>query len=184
MRPIGVPERKDALREGCSAAIRPRIATRSPCRNERLPTSPSPCSASADTNRYSPAGIDPRKSQESPFSKQRLEDLDLTHLLIALGAAGQDRRVRDITTAALANEFVKAADHKEQSRFIGKYAQRDLLCLDEVGSVQFDNRGAELLFQIITAREEQASIACASNAPFSDWDANSWSSRRSRPQLQ
>jgi len=27
---------------------------------------------------------------------------------------------------------------------------------------------AELLFQIITAREERASIACASNAPFSE----------------
>ena len=32
-----------------------------------------------------------------------------------------------------------------------------------------DPRGAELLFQIITAREERASIACASNAPFSEW---------------
>jgi hypothetical protein len=30
-------------------------------------------------------------------------------------------------------------------------------------------RGAELLFQVITAREERASIACASNAPFSEW---------------
>ena len=28
---------------------------------------------------------------------------------------------------------------------------------------------AELLFQIITAREERASIACASSAPFSEW---------------
>ena len=35
--------------------------------------------------------------------------------------------------------------------------------------VHLDPRGAELLFQIITAREEKASIACASNAPFSEW---------------
>ena len=34
-----------------------------------------------------------------------------------------------------------------------------------------DPRGAELLFQIITAREERASIAVASNAPFSEWGA-------------
>ncbi|WP_034253883.1 ATP-binding protein, partial [Arsenicicoccus bolidensis] len=39
----------------------------------------------------------------------------------------------------------------------------------EVGYVGLDPRGAELLFQIITAREERASIACASNAPFSEW---------------
>jgi DNA replication protein DnaC len=96
-----------------------------------------------------------------------------THLLIALGtaAAEQGRRVRYITTAALVNELVEAADDKELSRVVGRYARLDLLCLDEIGYVHLDPRGAELLFQIITAREERASIACASNAPFSEWGA-------------
>ena len=94
-----------------------------------------------------------------------------THLLIALGtaAAEQGRRVRYVTTAALVNELVEAADDKQLSRVVGRYARLDLLCLDEVGYVSLDPRGAELLFQIITAREERASIACASNAPFSEW---------------
>jgi DNA replication protein DnaC len=94
-----------------------------------------------------------------------------THLLIALGtaAAEQGRRVRYITTAALVNELVEAADDKQLSRLVGRYARLDLLCLDELGYVSLDPRGAELLFQIITAREEKASIACASNAPFSEW---------------
>jgi len=94
-----------------------------------------------------------------------------THLLIALGtaAAEQGRRVRYVTTAALVNELVEAADDKELSRVVGRYARLDLLCLDELGYVHLDPRGAELLFQIITAREERASIACASNAPFSQW---------------
>ena len=35
--------------------------------------------------------------------------------------------------------------------------------------VQLDGRGAELLFQIVTEREEKASIATASNLPFSEW---------------
>ncbi len=96
-----------------------------------------------------------------------------THLLIALGtaAAEQGRRVRYITTAALVNELIEAADDKELSRVVGRYARLDLLCLDELGYVHLDPRGAELLFQIITAREERASIACASNAPFSEWGA-------------
>ncbi|MDF3313663.1 IS21-like element helper ATPase IstB [Rhodococcus sp. T2V] len=96
-----------------------------------------------------------------------------THLLIALGtaAAEQGRRVRYVTTAALVNELVEAADDKHLSRVVGRYARLDLLCLDEVGYVTLDPRGAELLFQIITAREERASIACASNAPFSEWGA-------------
>ncbi|MGH9072312.1 MAG: ATP-binding protein, partial [Acidimicrobiales bacterium] len=39
----------------------------------------------------------------------------------------------------------------------------------EVGYVGVDGRGAELLFQVITEREERASIALASNASFSEW---------------
>jgi len=94
-----------------------------------------------------------------------------THLLIGLGtaAAEQGLRVRYVTTAALVNELVEAASEKQLSRVVGRYARLDLLCLDEVGYVHLDPRGAELLFQIITAREEKASIACASNAPFSEW---------------
>lgn len=96
-----------------------------------------------------------------------------THLLIALGtaAAEQGRRVRYTTTAALVNELIEAADDHQLSRLLARYARLDLLCLDEVGYVSLDTRGGELLFQIITEREERASIACASNAPFSEWGA-------------
>ena len=41
--------------------------------------------------------------------------------------------------------------------------------LDEFGYVHLDPRGAELLFQVLTEREERASVAVASNAPFSEW---------------
>ena len=96
-----------------------------------------------------------------------------THLLIGLGtaAAEQGRRVRYATTAALVNELAEAADDRQLSRVLGRYAHLDLLCLDEVGYVNLDARGAELLSQVITEREEKASIACASNAPFSEWGA-------------
>jgi hypothetical protein len=55
------------------------------------------------------------------------------------------------------------------SRVVARYGRLDLLLLDELGYVQIDPRGAELLFQIITEREERASIALASNLPFSEW---------------
>ena len=74
-----------------------------------------------------------------------------------------------LTCAQLVNELAEAADDKQLSRVLGRYARLDLLCLDEIGYLTLDPRGAELLFQIITAREERASIACASNAPFSEW---------------
>ena len=94
-----------------------------------------------------------------------------SHLLIGLGLAAceQGRRVRYVTTAQLVNELVEAADERVLSRVVGRYGRLDLLCLDELGYVQIDPRGAELLFQIITEREERASIAIATNLPFSEW---------------
>lgn len=94
-----------------------------------------------------------------------------SHLLIGLGVAAceQGRSVRYTTTAHLVNELVEAADDRQLSRVVGRYGRLDLLCLDELGYVQIDPRGAELLFQIITEREERASIAIATNLPFSEW---------------
>jgi len=94
-----------------------------------------------------------------------------SHLLIALGLAAceQGRRVRYVTAAQLANELAEAADERKLSRLISRYGRIDLLLLDEVGYVQLDARGAELVFQILTEREEKSSIALASNLPFSEW---------------
>lgn len=94
-----------------------------------------------------------------------------THLLIALGMAAceQGRKVRYTTAAALTNELAEAADDKTLTRTISRYGRLDLLCLDELGYLTLDPRGAELLFQVITEREERASIAIATNAPFSEW---------------
>ena len=96
-----------------------------------------------------------------------------SHLLIGLGLAAceQGRRVRYATCAQLVNELVEAADDRVLSRVVARYGRLDLLCLDELGYVKIDPRGAELLFQIITEREERASIAIATNLPFSEWGA-------------
>jgi len=94
-----------------------------------------------------------------------------THLLIGAGiaAAQTGRRVRYVTCAKLVNELAEAADERSLSKLVGRYGRLDLLCLDELGYVHVDDRGAELLFQVITERDERASIAIASNAPFSEW---------------
>jgi len=96
-----------------------------------------------------------------------------SHLLIGTGIAACEagRRVRYVTCAALVNELAEAADDHVLARTVGRYGRLELLLLDELGYVHLDPRGAELLFQVITEREERASIACASNASFSDWGA-------------
>jgi DNA replication protein DnaC len=90
-----------------------------------------------------------------------------SHLLIALGteAAMAGLRVRYVLAAKLVNELVEAADDKQLTRTIARYGRVDLLCIDELGYMELDRRGAELLFQVLTEREEKNSVAIASNEP-------------------
>ena len=94
-----------------------------------------------------------------------------SHLLIALGtaAAEQGYRVRYTLTSKLVNELVEAADDKQLSKTIARYGRVDLLCLDELGFLELDRKGAELLFQVLTEREEKSAVAIASNEAFSGW---------------
>jgi DNA replication protein DnaC len=94
-----------------------------------------------------------------------------SHLLIALGllATEAGKRVRYATAAGLVNELVEAQDDRRLARLVARLGRLDLLLVDELGYVALDGRGAELLFQVITEREERASIATASNLPFSEW---------------
>ncbi|MFB6514464.1 IS21-like element helper ATPase IstB [Streptomyces virginiae] len=94
-----------------------------------------------------------------------------SHLLIGLGtaAAMEGRRVRYALAAKLVNELVEAADEKQLSKTIARYGRVHLLCIDELGYLELDRRGAEMLFQVLTEREEKNSVAIASNESFGGW---------------
>jgi DNA replication protein DnaC len=94
-----------------------------------------------------------------------------SHLLIGLGTAAAEagHRVRYVLASRLVNELVEAADDRQLSRTIARYGRVDLLCLDELGYMELDRRGAELLFQVLTEREERSAVAIASNEAFSGW---------------
>ncbi|MBJ8340858.1 IS21-like element helper ATPase IstB [Antrihabitans sp. YC3-6] len=94
-----------------------------------------------------------------------------SHLLIGLGTAAAENgfRVKYTLAAKLVNELVEAADDKILARTIARYGRVDLLCIDELGYMELDKRGAELLFQVLTEREEKNSVAIASNDSFSGW---------------
>jgi DNA replication protein DnaC len=93
-----------------------------------------------------------------------------SHLLIGTGVAACEagRRVRYTTAASLVNELVEAADDRALSRLVARYGRMELLCIDEFGYLSLDPRGAELLFQVLTEREERASVAVATNSTFSE----------------
>ena len=94
-----------------------------------------------------------------------------SHLLIALASAAAiaGHRVRYTTASKLVNELVEAADDKALTKTLARYGRVDLLAIDELGYLELDRRGAELLFQVLTEREERSSIAIASNESFGGW---------------
>jgi DNA replication protein DnaC len=49
------------------------------------------------------------------------------------------------------------------------YAKQSLLVVDEVGYLAFDNRNADLLFQVVSRRYERKSLVLTTNLAFKEW---------------
>ena len=94
-----------------------------------------------------------------------------TMLATALGvcACQQGRRVRFTTLAGLATELQEADSRRELARVVGRYTRTELVILDELGYLALPEGAAELVFQVISERNERGSLIVTTNLPFSDW---------------
>lgn len=94
-----------------------------------------------------------------------------THLLTGLcvAACRQKRRVRFTTAAGLITELVEAKQQAQLGRVLARWSRYDLIAIDELGYVPLADVGAELIFQVIADRAEQAAVILTTNLPFSEW---------------
>lgn len=94
-----------------------------------------------------------------------------THLATALAlcACQQGRRVRFTTLAGLANELQEAESKRELSKVVARYTRVEVLALDELGYLSLPDGAAELVFQVISERNERASLIVTTNLPFGEW---------------
>jgi len=94
-----------------------------------------------------------------------------TMLATALGvcACQQGRRVRFTTLAGLATELQEADSRRELARVVARYTRTELVILDELGYLALPEGAAELVFQVISERNERGSLIVTTNLPFSDW---------------
>ncbi|MGH2916676.1 MAG: IS21-like element helper ATPase IstB [Solirubrobacteraceae bacterium] len=94
-----------------------------------------------------------------------------THLAIALAvcACQQGRRVRFTTLAGLANELQEAESRKELARVVGRYSRTEVVVLDELGYLSLPDGAAELVFQVISERNERGSLIVTTNLTFGEW---------------
>ena len=66
----------------------------------------------------------------------------------------------------LALDAATTQDLRAQLR---KYLAPALLIIDEVGYLPIDQRGADLLFQVISQRYERGSLILTTNQPYKNW---------------
>jgi DNA replication protein DnaC len=94
-----------------------------------------------------------------------------THLAIALGteACMQDKRVLFTSVPSLIIELREAMSLNQVSAFRKKFGKYDLVILDELGYVSFDKDGNEILFNLLSARNDTGSIIITTNLVFERW---------------
>ena len=95
-----------------------------------------------------------------------------THLSIGLGikACQEGYHVYFAHVPNLIIELKEAKSERILQRLKSKFRKYDLIILDELGYISFDKEGAELLFNFISDRCEQASTIFTTNLPFDRWN--------------
>jgi DNA replication protein DnaC len=97
--------------------------------------------------------------------------LGKSHLATALGYAAcqQGYSVLFANAIDVINTLSAAQSQGALKGQLRRYLSPQLLILDEVGYLPIDQRGADLLFQVISQRYERGSIAITSNKAFKQW---------------
>jgi DNA replication protein DnaC len=102
-----------------------------------------------------------------------LVGLGKTHLATALGYAAcqHGHSVLFANAIDVINTLSTAQAKGVLKTQLKRYLSPAILVLDEVGYLPIDQRGADLLFQVISQRYEHGSIILTSNKAFKQWPA-------------
>ena len=71
--------------------------------------------------------------------------------------------------AALLEDLHRQSPEGRRRR-LRTYANVDLLCIDEVGYLSFDDKAADLLYEVVNRRYERKSLIITTNRPFKEWN--------------
>jgi len=94
-----------------------------------------------------------------------------SHLATALGYAAclEGHSVLFAGAIEVINDLQAAQKNGGLKRALKKYLRPEIVILDEVGYLPIDQKGADLLFQVISQRYERGSILLTTNKPFKQW---------------
>lgn len=78
--------------------------------------------------------------------------------------------VRLTTASEMLTDLAKQESTAALSRRVKRYTSPRLLCIDEVGYLSYDNRFADLLFEVVMRRyDAERAIVLTTNKPFAEW---------------
>ena len=95
-----------------------------------------------------------------------------THYSIALGIAAcmKGHSVLFASVPNLVVELKETMHNNQMSSYRKRFERYDLVILDELGYVSMDKSACELLFNLISSRNERGSIIVNSNLTFDQWE--------------
>ncbi len=78
--------------------------------------------------------------------------------------------VRFTTASEMLNDLAAQEGAAALNRRIRHYCRAAILCIDELGYLSYDNRYADLLFEVVSRRYGLKSILVTTNKPFAEWN--------------
>lgn len=95
-----------------------------------------------------------------------------SHYSIALGikACLNGKSVLFVSVPNLIIELKEAMSESRLSQYKNKFEKYDLVILDELGYVSFDKSGCEILFNLLSNRNDKGSIIITTNLAFDRWE--------------
>lgn len=89
---------------------------------------------------------------------------------VAYQAVVRGHNVRFATASDMLADLAAQDSSSSLSRRLRRYTLPHLLCIDEVGYLSYDNRYADLLFEVVTRRyDAHKPILLSTNKAFSQW---------------
>lgn len=73
------------------------------------------------------------------------------------------------SAAAILEELQRQGPDGRRSK-LRTYANTGLVCIDEVGYLSFDDKAADLLYEVINRRYERKPVILTTNRPFKEWN--------------
>lgn len=84
-------------------------------------------------------------------------------------ALGRGYTTRFVKASHMLNQLLECDGASARSRCLKKYCSPALLVIDEVGYMNYDNRYADMLYEVISGRYQKASTVITTNKGFKQW---------------